>query len=183
MCQSWRDRADLWKTDPISPVVSTVATPNRPLKTDLTSPAIYLYGSFLISRPQAASEVIAIRERQDAFQGPYAEAWASFHLEEMVAAEAEVAKTRAGAFQDRFVTCTRRRSCRDPNSVAKRKNDRFKTFFRASFHEPDIFSRVGPDQGDPTRSVIYEKLLNRPDPSRETSNTSWSDPTRPTISF
>lgn len=65
---------------------------------------ITLYDPFLsthTNKQKAASEVIAIRERQDAFQGPYAEAWASFHLAEMVTAEAEVAKRRAAAFEDR----------------------------------------------------------------------------------
>ncbi|CAM9526842.1 unnamed protein product, partial [Ectocarpus fasciculatus] len=54
------------------------------------------------SEEQAAREVIAIRERQDAFQGPYAEAWASFHLGEMVAAEGEAAKSRSEAFEEMY---------------------------------------------------------------------------------
>ncbi len=45
--------------------------------------------------------MIAIRERHDAFQGPYAEAWASFHLDEMVAAEEEAAKSKSAAFEDK----------------------------------------------------------------------------------
>ena len=45
--------------------------------------------------------MIAIRERQDAFQGPYAEAWASFHLTEMVAAEEEAARLKSAAFEEK----------------------------------------------------------------------------------
>lgn len=47
--------------------------------------------------------MIAIRERQDEFQGPYAEAWASFHLGAMVAAEGEAAKSRSEAFEEMWV--------------------------------------------------------------------------------
>eukprot|EP00903_Cladosiphon_okamuranus_P009107 g8702.t2 len=54
------------------------------------------------SEEQAAQEVIAIRERQDAFQRPYAEAWASFHLAGMVTAEEEAARLKSAAFGERY---------------------------------------------------------------------------------
>lgn len=48
--------------------------------------------------------MLAIRNSQDAFQIPYAESWASFHIGHMASAEADVAKAGATAFEDRCET-------------------------------------------------------------------------------
>lgn len=45
--------------------------------------------------------MIAIREREDTFQRPYAEAWASYHLMEMITAEEEAARLKSAAFEEK----------------------------------------------------------------------------------
>lgn len=55
----------------------------------------------LIPRFQAARQVIVVRETDDQYKGAYAEAWASFHLADMVATEEELAKSRSESFENR----------------------------------------------------------------------------------